>query len=323
MTSDKSYLRVDYRAVYKAWLAFRKGKKPTGSIDRFAFGLENYLAHLSDELTNKSYAHGGYKEISLTEKKRRDLAVASVRDRVVHRLLYDHLLVKFDTGFDPDVWSCRTGKGLHKCLDRTQKLLRKYDASYVWRADITKFFDTVDQKVLVGCLTRRIGHDETAMWLCQEAIDSYNVQPARGIPIGNLTSQLFANIYLNEFDRYVRHTLKPQAYVRYGDDFLLFYPTRRQTRQARETAAKFLKNNLGLKLNPKNDIVIAARSGLKFLGHMITGENLAVDDYTTRRVLKRIDRHNASSYRALPLLKEARDGIDWVLVEKLDILLYN
>src|ERR1700689_1021188 len=131
MTSDEAYLRVDYGAVYKAWLAFRKGKQPTGPIDRFAFRLEHCVSQLSDELSDKSYRHGGYKQISLTEKKRRDLAVASVRDRVVHRLLYDHLLVKFDTGFDPDVWSCRTGKGLHKCLYRTQKLLLKYNTSYV------------------------------------------------------------------------------------------------------------------------------------------------------------------------------------------------
>ena len=319
MTSDKDFLRVDYRAVYKAWLAFRKGKQPTGPIDRFAFGLESYLAQLSSQLTDRSYKHGTYRQISLTEKKRRDLAVASVRDRVVHRLLYDHLLPIFDSGFDPDVWSCRTGKGLHKCLDRSQKLLRKHKASYVWRADITKFFDTVDQQVLLKCLNRRIDHDKTAIWLCREVIDSYSVKPARGIPIGNLTSQLFANIYLHELDRYVRHTLKPQAYLRYGDDFLLFYPNSRQAHQAREKAGEFLKNDLDLKLNPKNDVVIPARSSLKFLGHTITGETLAVDEYTTRRVLKRIDHHNASSYRALYLLKEVRNGLDWILLDGLDM----
>jgi len=319
MTSDKDCLRVDYRAVYKAWLAFRKGKQPTGPIDRFAFGLEGYLARLSSELESGSYRHGDYKAISLTEKKRRDLAVASVRDRVVHRLLYDYLLVKFDTGFDPDVWSCRTGKGLHKGLARTQALLRKHSGSYVWRADITKFFDSVDQQVLSACLDRRVGHDKPAMRLCQEIIDSYHVKPARGIPIGNLTSQLFANIYLHEFDRYVRHTLKPQAYIRYGDDFLLFYPTSRQARQARENAKDFLKNNLDLRLNPKNDVIVPAGSGLKFLGHTITGEALAVDEYTTRRVLKRIDHHNASSYRALYLAKDVKDGLDWILLNELDI----
>jgi RNA-directed DNA polymerase len=317
MTSEN--LRVDYEAVYRAWLAFRKGKKPTLPIDRFAFGLENYLARLSNELTDRSYRHGGYKEVSLTEKKRRDLAVASVRDRVVHRLLYDHLLDIFDIGFDPDVWSCRTGKGLHKCLARTQRLLQKYNASYIWRADITKFFDTVNQAVLLKCLARRIGHDKTAMWLCQEVIDSYSVKRARGIPIGNLTSQLFANIYLHEFDRFVRHTLKPQTYIRYGDDFLLFYPSRRQAYQAKAPAVDYLRNSLGLTVNPKNDVVIPARCGLKFLGHTTTDDTLVVDDYTTRRVLSRVGHHNASSYRALSLLKAAKDRLDWILLDELDI----
>jgi retron-type reverse transcriptase len=315
----RAYLRVDYGAIYKAWRAFRKGKQPTGPIDRFAFGLEAYLARLSDELTNKSYKHGGYQAISLAEKKRRDLAVASVRDRVVHRLLYDYLLPKFDTGFDPDVWSCRTGKGLHKGLARTQQLLQRHSSSYVWRADITKFFDSVDQEAMMDCLARRIGYDTTAMWLCQEVVDSYSMQPLRGIPIGNLTSQLFANIYLNEFDRYVRHALKPQAYIRYGDDFLLFYPTRRQAHQSRQLADNFLQTKLSLTLNPKNNVIVPANNGLKFLGHTITGESLVTDEYTTRRVLNRIDLGNTSSYRALYLLEQTRNCLDWILLDKLDM----
>jgi RNA-directed DNA polymerase len=314
MRSD--HLRVDYAAVYQAWLAFRKGKNPTAPIDRFAYNLEADLGQLSDELIQRSYKHGGYAAIVVREKKRRDLAVAGVRDRVVHRLLYDYLLPKFDPGFDPDTWSCRVNKGLHKCLARTQKLLQKHRTSYVWRADITKFFDSVDQQLLVDCLARHIGHDTTAMWLCQEVIDSYHVHRGCGIPIGNLTSQLFANIYLHEYDRFVRHALKPKAYVRYGDDFLLFYPTRRQAHISRKLAAGFLADHMRLTTNPKNNIVIAANRGLKFLGHIVTADSLVVDAYTTRRVLERIDWHNVSSYRALPLAKEVKDGLDWLLLEK-------
>jgi len=316
MTPDKDYLRVDYRAVYAAWLAFRKGKHPSLTIDRFAYNLEADLAQLADELARRTYKHGGYQKIIVREKKRRDLAVASVRDRVVHRLMYDYLLPKFDPSFDPDVWSCRKDKGLHKCLVRTQQLLQKHQTDYVWRADITKFFDFVDQRLLLDCLSRRVGRDTTAMWLCREVIDSYSVQPGRGIPIGNLTSQLFANIYLHEFDRFVRHKLKPRAYVRYGDDFILFYSTRRQTYDARDIAAAFLADHMKLTVNSKNNIVLAASRGLKFLGHSVTADSAEVDVYTTKRVLQRLDWHNTSSYRALPLAKTARDGLDWILLEK-------
>ena len=117
-------------------------------IDEFAYQLEANLIDLSREIETGAYRHGGYKRIVLKEKKRRDLAVADVRDRVVHRLLYDYLVGVFDKSFDPDIWSCRKGKGLHNCLVRVQKLLKIHPRSYVWRADIVKFFDSVDQETL-------------------------------------------------------------------------------------------------------------------------------------------------------------------------------
>lgn len=310
-------LEVGYNAVYRAWFAFRKGKAPTRAIDEFAYNLEANLAELSGELTAGSYRHGSYQAIILREKKRRDLAVAGVRDRVVHRLLYDYLLDKFDNSFDPDVWSCRAGKGLHSCLNRTQKMLQKYKHSYVWRADIIKFFDTVNHQVLLSCLSRKFMSGGPELWLCEEVILSYHVKPAAGIPIGNLTSQLFANIYLNEFDRFVRYKLKPQAYVRYGDDFLLFYPTRRKAFQAKVRAGRFLDRHLRLKINPRNDVVIPAHNGLKFLGHLINVEGSFVDKYTTARIMNKINWRNISSYRALYLQEEAKDCLDWIVLEKL------
>ena len=120
---------------------------------------------------------------------------------------------------------------------------------------------------------------------------------------------------MNEFDRFARHQLKPQAFVRYGDDFLLFYPTRRQAYLSRKTATDFLAGHLKLTVNVKNDIVIAASHGLKFLGHTIKADSLIVDSYTTNRVVERLSWHNASSYRSLPLAKLARDSLDWILLE--------
>lgn len=323
MESDS--LRTDYTAIYQAWCCFRKGKRPSHAIDEFAYNLEINVAKLASELTDRSYQHRGYQEITLCEKKRRDLAVASIRDRVVHRLLYDYLVDQFDKTFDPDVWSCRVGKGLHHCLTRTQKLLRKYEYSCVWRADITKFFDSVDHGRLMECLRRKIGQDQTALRLCQEVIASYNVlnkqalrqaQGKQGIPIGNLTSQIFANIYLNEFDRFVRHRLKPQAYVRYGDDFILICPTRRAAFALRGQAEDFLHQHLRLSINPKSNVVVPAASGLKFLGHDITRAAVIVDRHTTKRILPKIGWHNVSSYKALALPTEAKNSLDWILLEK-------
>lgn len=308
-------LAIDYEAVYHAWQRFRKGKWPSRLIDAFAYDLETNLAALETDLMNQTYRHGGYQRIVVQEKKRRDLAVAEVRDRVVHRLLYDYLVEVYDKSFDPDVWSCRKHKGLHKCLARTQQLLQQHRRSYIWRADISRFFDSVDHQQLMRCLHRKLGVANPATWLCQEVIRSYHIDGS-GIPIGNLTSQIFANIYLQEFDRFVRHQLKPQAYLRYGDDFLLFLPTRHQAYVASWQAADYLQQTLKLVVNPKNTVIVPASSGLKFLGQAVSDTFSVVDKHTTRRVLGRIAPHNTSSYRSLPLVPAAKNQLDWILLEK-------
>lgn len=138
----------------------------------------------------------------------------------------------------------------------------------------------------------------------------------QGIPIGNLTSQIFANIYLHEFDRFVRHNLKPQAYVRYGDDFILFYPNRHAAHRLRVEANSYPRETLSLNLNPKNDVVVLAADGLHFLGHAVTDRFAVVDKRTTYNVLKKVDWNNAASYRSLFLAQEAKKQIDWILLEK-------
>jgi RNA-directed DNA polymerase len=303
--------------LYSAWKAFRKGKRPSKAIDEFAYDLEANLTQLSFELCSGSYKHGNYQPVVLYEKKRRDLAVATVKDRVVHRLLYDYLVDIYDNSFDPDVWSCRKGKGLHACLGRTQKLLQKYPNGFVWRADITKFYDNVNHSTLRDCLHKKIGNDSNALRVLDKVIDSYStINGQAGIPIGNLTSQIFSNIYLHEFDRFVRHHIKPLAYVRYGDDFAVFCPTLHGAYSNRDLAVSFLRDNLALTINSKNDVVVASRAGLKFLGHNITKGFTEVDKHTTRSVLSKLDWHNAASYKAMPLPETDKRSLDWILLEK-------
>ena len=191
---------------------------------------------LCADLNTGRYRHGGYDHKIVNEKKRRDIAVAGVRDRVVHRLFYDYLVPIVDRRFDFDVWSCRPGKGLQQALRRTQQLTDRYANGWVWRGDVEKFFDHVNHQVLHDCLDGLIINRQ-ALEILDTVIMSYATCPFEplgssdrfkgvGIPIGNLTSQIFANIYLHEFDRYVRHELRPSGYVRYGDDFVLFCASR-------------------------------------------------------------------------------------------------
>ena len=159
--------------LYRAWRAFRRGKRPSGAIDEYEYDVEDRLYELHRQIAERTYRHGLYQKIVVQKKKRCELAFAPVRDRVVHRLLYDELMDIFDCTFDPDVWSCRRGKGLHGCLTRVQQCIRKYPSAYAWRMHITKFFDAVDHAALQSCLARRITNPQI-LWLTAEVIRSYH-----------------------------------------------------------------------------------------------------------------------------------------------------
>lgn len=309
-------------AIWKAWANFRRGKKPSRAIRTFEAELESQLLRLCADLNSGHYRHGPYDHKIVNEKKRRDIAVAGVRDRVVHRLLYDCLVPLADSRLDYDVWSCRRGKGLHAGLVRTRQLASRYRDAWVWRADIEKFFDHVNHDVLKVCLNR-LTADATLLGLLTRVVDSYSCTPRTGIPIGNLTSQVFANIYLQEFDRFVRHLIKPLAYVRYGDDFVLFVPGPDDAVRARAAAREWLQIHLRLRLHAKNDWILPARRGLHFLGHRIYPlAPVTISKDLRAKVERSLDRHNAGSYQAMYLSRQQRRRVPWILLDSGSQTLY-
>ncbi len=165
--------------IYRSWFAYRKGKKPSHDLDHFQYNLDEELHNLHQVLDNNTYEHGNYRKFTVTDNKKREISVASVRDRVVHRLLYDYLVEIFDKTFIFDAWSCRKGKGLTGCINRTQQFIKGYSAGFVWRADIRKFFDNVDHHILFQILKRKI-RDEKALLLLKEVIDSFGVKKKGG-----------------------------------------------------------------------------------------------------------------------------------------------
>lgn len=172
MITDNSSIDISLTNIWRSWLAFRQDKKPSREIHAFELELEYNLLRLCTDLNTGRYEHGGYNHRIINEKKRRDIAVASVRDRVVHRLLYDYLVPLVDPKLDYDVWSCRQGKGLHEALKRTHHLLHKYGHGWVWRADISKFFDNVNHVVLKECLLR-FATAKKAQNLLDKVLSSY------------------------------------------------------------------------------------------------------------------------------------------------------
>jgi RNA-directed DNA polymerase len=241
----------------------------------------------------------------VNDNKRRDIAVASVRDRVVHRLLYDYLVPIWDKTFIYDAWSCRKNKGLHGAIDRAQKFMRQYKDGWLWRGDITKLFDSVDKHTMKKLLRRRV-NDPTALWLLDEVINSYSsFDDDRGIPIGNLTSQILANIYLNEFDRFMKYSIKPSAYMRYGDDWLCFANNKAQAEDVRLRSEDFLLGELKLSVNDKINYVCPVNKGISYLGVDFWPNGRRIGNNSSTKIKNNLCPRSAASYKSLIIKNES------------------
>jgi RNA-directed DNA polymerase len=309
--------------VWKAWFAFRKGKHMSDEMHKFQYHLESRLLELHKDLNEGTYKHGKYRHFMVCDNKRREISVSPIRDRIVHRLLYDYLVPIWNKTFIYDAWSCRKGKGLLGAIERTQQFLKSYPHNYIWRADVQKFFDNVDQRILFELLKRRV-KDRRAMLLIREVLKSYSTYAESvGIPIGNLTSQVFSSIYLNELDRLVKYDLKPQAYLRYGDDFILFEADEKKLENIKAITTEFLSEELKLTLHSKNNLIVKARHGLKFLGVQLWSSGRRLSKRNRGRILERLGLRNVASYNGV-LEKHAgrrlKEDFDWRVLSLLDIV---
>src|SRR3990167_10437280 len=218
---------ISIENLFQAWEEFKNGKRKKHDVQVFERYLEDNLFDLQTKLKHKTYRHGTYSEFYVTDPKRRHIHKAEVHDRIVHRLLYKYLYKLFDKTFIYDSYSCRLGKGTHRAVRRLEYFSRKLSKNYTrdfWslKLDIRQFFASVDHEILYGLITKRI-KDEDILWLIGEVINSYSSSAVEkqsgevldhtrtindvGIPLGNLTSEIFANIYLNELDQFVKHKI--------------------------------------------------------------------------------------------------------------------
>ena len=164
-----SELDVSLSSLHQSWYKFKKGKKRTLEFDKFEYNLEASLTSLQKELASQTYKHGSYRKFTVTDNKKREISVSSIKDRVVHRLIYEYLVKIFDKTFIYDAWSCRKNKGLIAAIERSQQFATNYPKYWVWRADIKKFFDNIDRQTLLSLLERKI-KDRKAIDLLSEVI---------------------------------------------------------------------------------------------------------------------------------------------------------
>lgn len=287
--------------LFQAWEEFKSGKRNKRDIQFFERHLEDNLFELYFALKSKSYKHGGYFEFFVNDPKRRHIHKAQVSDRIVHHLLYKYLYALFDKTFIYDSYSCRLNKGVHRAvkrLDRFASIVSKNYAQGCWvlKLDIKKFFASVDHQTLLELIKRKV-ENKDILWLIAEVITSFSenrvpapkeIKPQKGIPLGNLTSQIFANIYLNEFDQFVKHNLKIKYYLRYADDFLILNSEKMQLKSNLIAIRNFLQNELKLQLHPKKIILRKLIRGIDFCGYVVLPHYVLPRTKTKRRILKKV-----------------------------------
>jgi len=285
---------ISIENIFQAWSEFRKGKSKRLNVQIFERNLEDNLFELHEQLETKTYKHGSYQSFYINDPKQRHIHKARVKDRVIHHLLYTFLYQLFDKIFIYDSYSCRLKKGNHKGVKRLEVFTRKVSRDYTvdcWalKCDIKKFFASVDHKILLGLLRRKID-DENIMWLLEQIIYSFHSDKGkeRGMPLGNLTSQVFANIYLNELDRFVKHKLKTQYYIRYADDFLLLSKNKELLYRYVDVLRQFLNNELKLELHPDKIIFRKLEWGIDFLGYVVLPHYILPRTKTRRRIFKKL-----------------------------------
>ncbi len=221
---------VSTENLFLAWDKFKNGKRNKKDVRLFEWNLEENIFKLNRDLKNKAYKHGAYHSFNIKDPKPRNIHKAQVRDRILHHAVFRILNPIFEPGFISASFSCREGYGTHKGVQYLQNILRKASKNnrvscFALKCDIKKFFDTIDHNVLLTILKKKIKDNDTA-WLLSRIISSFSSNYSllgidKGVPIGNLTSQLFANIYLGELDKFIKQGLKVKYYVRYTDDFLI------------------------------------------------------------------------------------------------------
>lgn len=284
---------IEVENLLEAWKEFVKGKRNKRDVQEFSFRLMDNILELHADLSNHTYGHGSYQAFAIYDPKPRNIHKARVRDRLLHHAVYRILYPFFDKTLIADSYSCRKSKGTHKALNRFREfgyIVSKNHTRTCWvlKCDIRKFFASIDQKVLLNVLRQYIT-DVDILWLLREGVESFSGGIyGKGLPLGNLTSQLLVNVYMNEFDHFVKHKLKTKYFIRYADDFVVLSSNQKELENFPPLIQKFLSDKLKLDLHPQKVSIRTLASGVDFLGWIHFPDHRVLRTTTKRRMMRRL-----------------------------------
>lgn len=282
---------ISIENLFQAWNEFRVGKRNRPDVQSFEINVEDNLFKLHQQLKTKTYKHSSYTAFNIYDPKFRHIHKAKVLDRIIHHAIVSVIEPIFDKTFIYDSYSCRKNKGMHRAVKRLFVFVRRVSKNYegrccVLKLDIKKFFASVDHEVLLGCIRKKI-EDEDLLWLIENILKSFS--NGTGIPIGNLTSQIFANIYLNELDKFIKQELNVKYYIRYADDFVIVSNNKEDLKYLIPLIDQFLRTYLKLYLHQDKIILRKYNQGIDFLGYIVLPHYVLPRTKTIKRMFRKLE----------------------------------
>jgi len=293
--------------LFGCWLNTRKNKSSNLRIQRFGEDPLQHLVTIQERLRTRKYSFGPYKTFTVREKKFRDVVDAPMKDRIVHWMLYQYLLPIWQPRFIHDTYGNLPGRGTHAAIERVADFARRSGTEWALQLDISKYFYSVNHDLLKSRVLRFIG-DNDLRTLISDLIDSYHTDSrydhlfdestlyrrtlAKGMPIGNLPSQLFANIFLNDFDHWVKEILHVRHYVRYVDDMVILCGSYDEALYICGQITQYLAAD-GLTIHPHKIRMAPTKSGIPFLGYVVWPNHISIGRFIRRRYHQRLRQHES------------------------------
>ena len=312
----ESFSFFSFQNLISAYYQCRKRKRLKSHASKFEFYLEKEIINLEKLLKNHTWKPLPFSVFVVTEPKIREVFAAEFRDRVIHHLLYNYLSPIFEPKFIFDSYACRKNKGTHRAVKRLSEFIRKITANnrkfaFYLQVDIQNFFPSISHDILFNLIQKYVKNPDI-LWLSKAIIyydctknpirkgqlslfgsvpphkSLFNAPFGQGLPIGNLTSQFFANVYLNELDQFIKHSLQCKYFIRYVDDFVILNESKENLYRLKQKIDKFLQLKLALKLHPDKCIVENVNEGIDILGYLVKPTQILVRKRVVKNFKKKL-----------------------------------
>lgn len=294
--------------LVQAWKLASRGKRDHLPVARFAAEMDERLVEIKQALSTGTWRPGSHRQFFVYDPKFRSIAAPPFADRVVHHAICAVIEPLFERRFIFDSYACRVDKGAHLGIRRLQKFLRKKRATYALKCDVSKFFASINHMVLRRIIRQTI-YDKKLLDILDRIIVGYSP----GIPIGNLTSQLFANIYLDQLDHFIKEELRIKYYLRYMDDFVILGENKADLTKTLATIRAFLTDSLKLTLHPRKVRLFPTYLGVDFVGYVVFADHILLRPKNVRRFTKKLRKQQKSLASGKITQKELEDSVrSWI-----------